>query len=206
MAVTVTLGAIAFHCRLTADPSMAPPESVEAMLRPLVRWAADEVQLSTTDLCPDSAHNAAVLNMVAYMVDAPPASRHHGNMIANSGAPFILRRWMKRRAIELTEFEPIPWPTVEALRADQQVGDWFTPPVGGIAQIMAENAQRGATYEMEARTLVGGSGAPVQTDVHLSIVSQVSNVYLSPAFQYRVTSTGPIGATVWVAFSSRRTA
>ena len=55
---------------------------------------------------------------------------------------------------------------------------------------MAENAQRGATYEMEARTLVGGSGAPVQTDVHLSLVSQVSNVYLSPAFQYRVTSTG----------------
>ena len=78
------------------------------------------------------------------MVDAPPASRHHGNMIANSGVPFILRRWMKRRAIELTEFEPIPWPTVEALRADQQVGDWFTPPTGGIAQIMAENAQRGA--------------------------------------------------------------
>ena len=37
MAVTVTLGAIAFHCRLTADPSQAPPDPVEAMLRPLVR-------------------------------------------------------------------------------------------------------------------------------------------------------------------------
>ena len=31
------------------------------MLTPLVRWAADEVQLSTTDLCPDSAHNAAAV-------------------------------------------------------------------------------------------------------------------------------------------------
>ena len=102
MAVTLTLGAIAFHCRLVADPSTAPPSEVEALLDPLVAWAADEVVLSTTDLCPDSAHNAAVLNMVAYMVDAPPASRHHGNMIANSGAPFILRRWLKRRAIELT--------------------------------------------------------------------------------------------------------
>ena len=206
MAVTLSLSQIAFHCRLTAEPGGDPPFEIAAMLGPLVRWAADEVQLSTTDLCPDSAHNAAVLSLVAYMVDAPPASRHHGNALANSGVPFILRRWLHRRAIELTEFEPVPWPTVEALRADQQVGDWFTPPTGGIAQIMAENAQRGATYEMEARTLVGGSGAPVQTDVHLSIVSQVSNVYLTPAFQYRVTSTGPIGATVWVAFFSRRTA
>ena len=32
------------------------------MLGPLVAWAADEVVLSTTDLCPDSAHNAAVLS------------------------------------------------------------------------------------------------------------------------------------------------
>ena len=102
MAVTVTLGQIAFHCRLTADPSMAPPDPVAAMLGPLVAWAADEVVLSTTDLCPDSAHNAAVLSLVAYMVDAPPASRHHGNAIANSGVVFILRRWLKRRAIELT--------------------------------------------------------------------------------------------------------
>ena len=94
MAVTLTMGRLLFHCRLVADPSTDPPFEVEALLSPLVSWAADEI----------------------------------------------------------------------------------------------------------------GSGAPVQTDVHLSIVSQVSNVYLSPAFQYRVTSTGPIGATVWVAFSSRRTA
>ena len=104
MAVTLTMGQIAFHCRLTADPSMAPPSEVEAMLSPLVSWAADEVVLSTTALCPDSAHNAAVLSLTAYMVDAPPAGRHHGNALANSGVPFILRRWLKRRAIELTEF------------------------------------------------------------------------------------------------------
>ena len=206
MAVTLSLSQVAFHCRLVAEPGGDPPSEVAALLAPLVRWASDEIQLSTTDYCPDSYHNMAVLALVSYLVDMPPASRHHGNAVSNSGCLIILRRWLRRRAIELTEFEPVPWPTVEALRADQQVGDWFTPPVGGIAQIMAENAQRGATYEMEARTLVGGSGAPVQTDVHLSIVSQVSNVYLSPAFQYRVTSTGPIGATVWVAFSSRRTA
>ena len=104
MAVTLTLGAIAFHCRLTADPSMAPPVEVEAMLSPLVAWAADEIVSSTTDRCPDSAQNMAVLSLVAYMVDAPPASRHHGNAISNSGVPIILRRWLKRRAIELTEF------------------------------------------------------------------------------------------------------
>ena len=104
MAVTLTMGQVAFHCRLTADPSADPPFEVEAMLSPLVSWAADEVVLSTTALCPDSAHNAAVLSLTAYMVDAPPASRHHGHALANSGVPFILRRWLKRRAIELTEF------------------------------------------------------------------------------------------------------
>ena len=102
MAVTLTMGAIAFHCRLVADPSTDPPFEVEALLSPLVSWAADEIVSSTTDRCPDSAHNAAVLSLVAYMVDAPPASRHHGNALANSGVVFILRRWLKRRAIELT--------------------------------------------------------------------------------------------------------
>ena len=206
MAVTVTLGQIAFHCRLTADPSEAPPFEVEAMLSPLVRWAVDEVVLSTTDFCPDSAHDAAVLSLVAYMVDAPPASRHHGNMIANSGVPFILRRWLKRRAIELTEFEPAPWPTVEALRTDQQVGDWFTPPTGGIAQIMVENPQPGDVYRMFARIGDGSSTGEVETDVRLDRAQQTNKVYLSPAFEYQVRTAGPVGGRVWVVFFSRRTA
>ena len=81
---------------------MAPPSEVEALLDPLVAWATDEVVAATVESTPDSALNMAVLSLVAYMVDAPPASRHHGNMISNSGVPIILRRWLKRRAIELT--------------------------------------------------------------------------------------------------------
>ena len=44
----------------------------------------------------------AVLAVVAYLIDAPPASRHHGAALANSGVPYILRRWLHRRAIAIT--------------------------------------------------------------------------------------------------------
>ena len=202
MAVTLTLGAIAFHCRLTADPSAAPPFEVEAMLSPLVAWAADEVVLSTTRLCPDSAHNAAVLSLVAYAIDSPPASRHHGNAIANSGVVFILRRWLKRRAVSLTSADDMlaapPWPTVEALHSYQQVGDWFTPPTGGIFQVLVENPPLDAVYLMYARIGDGSSTDEVKTDVRLDRVRQTTRVYLSPAFEYQVRTTGPAGARVWV--------
>ena len=137
------------------------------------------------------------------MVDSPPASRHHGNMIANSGVPFILRRWMKRRAISLTKFESIPWPIVTALRDDQQVGDWFTPPVGGVAQMMLIDPQAGGAYKMYARIGDGSSAGEVETDVRLSAVQQVTRVYLSPAFQYQVRTAAPVGGRVVVAFFSR---
>ena len=206
MAVTVTLAQIAFHCRLVADPSNDPPVEIRALLDPLVNWAADEVILSTTDFCPDSAHNAAVLSLVAYMVDSPPASRHHGNALANSGAPFLLRRWLHRRAIELVEYEPDPWPIVTALRTDQQVGDWFTPPTGGVAQIAVENPQPGGVYMMFARNGDGSSTGEVETDVRLSHTQQINKVYLTPAFEYQVRTTAPVGGRVLVVFFSRRIA
>ena len=53
MAVTLTMGQVAFHCRLVSDPAADPPAEVEAMLSPLVLWAVDEIVSSTTAGCPE---------------------------------------------------------------------------------------------------------------------------------------------------------
>ena len=104
MAVTVSLAQIAYHSRQTAAQQGPVPDEVKTLLRPLVDWAAAEVIASTTEAAPDAAHNTAVIALVSYLVDVPPASRHtaYGNAWANSGAAMILRRWLKRRAVAVS--------------------------------------------------------------------------------------------------------
>lgn len=67
-------------------------------------YAVAEVLRAAPD-APESAHNMAAIAIVAYMLDAPPAAPGGGfaNAWANSGAVFILRPWLLRRAVALTE-------------------------------------------------------------------------------------------------------
>ena len=104
MAVTLTDEQLAFAVRLTADPAGAVPAADLALMLIPRAWAAEEVVRAAPN-APDSAHNLAVLALVGYMLDAPPAAPggRFANAWAHSGAVFILRAWLIRRAVAFTE-------------------------------------------------------------------------------------------------------
>ena len=113
MAVTLTNAEILAQLRLGPGPAGLSGEGRDAilvvdndpvaLLPARAAWASAEVVRRTVDDCPDDVHNMAVLALVGYLYDAPPSAAGGGyaHAWANSGAVFILRPYLHRRAVEI---------------------------------------------------------------------------------------------------------
>ena len=102
MAVTVSIGQLAVACRLATDPAATVPEPDRTVLQGILDFASVEA-VAVAPGAPDAHHNRAVIQLSAYLYDQPPSTRGamFGNAMVNSGAYFVLRRYVKRRAVAL---------------------------------------------------------------------------------------------------------
>ena len=100
MTVTLTLGQLANQVRVstTASNSDVPPYYA-TILAPNLAAATEMVEKRAPD-APDDAQNKAVVQIVGYWMEAPPAApRRFGyNVWQNSGAAQLLAPWIVRRA------------------------------------------------------------------------------------------------------------
>ena len=82
------------------------------MLQGILDFASVEA-VAVAPGAPDAHHNrAAVIQLSAYLYDQPPSTRGamFGNAMVNSGAYFVLRRYVKRRAVALVGDTVRLWP------------------------------------------------------------------------------------------------
>ena len=100
MAVTLTLGELANQVRIsvTASTSDVPDEYNTILSTNLA--AATALVESRAPAAPDDSQNKAVVQLVAYWLDAPPAApqRFGYNAWLHSGAAQILAPFIERRA------------------------------------------------------------------------------------------------------------
>ena len=84
-----------------------------------IAFAKLEVVAAAPD-APDEYHNIACVVLAGYLYDAPPSKL--GNAWANSGAAFILRRYLIRRAVPAHRGDGMTWPWQRAARTEQRAG------------------------------------------------------------------------------------
>ena len=100
MSVTLTLGQLANQVRVstTASTSDVPPFYVTILAPNLV--AATALVESRAPDAPEAVQNKAVVQIVGYWLDAPPANaqRFGFNAFLHSGAAQILKPFIKHRA------------------------------------------------------------------------------------------------------------
>ena len=100
MAVTITIGSLANQVRasVTPDTSDVPGHYVAVLASSLA--AASELVEARAPNAPDESSNKAVVQIVAYWLDAPPATaqRFGYNAWQFSGAAQILAPFIERRA------------------------------------------------------------------------------------------------------------
>ena len=100
MAVTITLGRLANQVRVSATDSTSdvPDAYVEVLTSDLA--AATALVEARAPAAPDDSQNKAVVQIVGYWLDAPPAAPqrfgHHAWL--HSGAAQILAPFIERRA------------------------------------------------------------------------------------------------------------
>ena len=100
MSVTLTLGDLAAQVRVSAtdDASDIPSGYVEILVRDLA--AATTMVEGRAPLASDDAHNKAVVQIVGYWLESPPApaQRFGSNAWLHSGAAQVLGPFIERRA------------------------------------------------------------------------------------------------------------
>ena len=100
MAVTITIGSLANQVRVsTTDATDDVPDSYDAVLTSNLAAATALVE-ARAPLAPEDSQNKAVVQIVAYWLDAPPATaqRFGYNAWQFSGAAQILAPFIERRA------------------------------------------------------------------------------------------------------------
>ena len=100
MSVTITLGQLANQVRVSVTASESDvPMYYRTILTPNLAAATALVEARAPD-APDAAHNKAVVQIVGYWLDAPPAApqRFGYNAWLHSGAAQILGPFIERRA------------------------------------------------------------------------------------------------------------
>ena len=91
---------VAVEYAVEIEGDVVPGEGVLVRHAQAIAFARLEVAAAAPD-APDEYHNIACVVLAGYLYDAPPSKL--GNAWANSGAAFILRRYLIRRAVPLTE-------------------------------------------------------------------------------------------------------
>ena len=100
MAVTLTLGRLANQVRVSStDATSDVPDAYVAVLTSDLAAATALVE-ARAPLAPDDSQNKAVVQIVGYWLDAPPAApqRFGHNAWLFSGAAQILAPYIERRA------------------------------------------------------------------------------------------------------------
>ena len=80
--------------------SLVGENDLTGLMPARIAFAKLEVVAAAPD-APNEYHNIACVVLSGYLFDAPPSKL--GNAWANSGAAFILRRYLIRRAVAFTE-------------------------------------------------------------------------------------------------------
>ena len=100
MSVTLTLGQLANQVRVSTSASESDvPMYYRTILTPNLA-AATALVLARAPDAPDEAHNRAVVQIVGYWLESPPAApqRFGYNAWLHSGAAQILKPFIERRA------------------------------------------------------------------------------------------------------------
>ena len=102
--MAVSLGELAVALRIQVDPTADVAEPEKSILERLQGWAAEEIKARAPGATESARDNALVL-LVSYLYDRPGSTGGAGfsNAWDNSGASNVLRRFVKRRAVVLSE-------------------------------------------------------------------------------------------------------
>ena len=92
MAVTLTLGDLAVHLRLTVDPTEIPAAYMDILTETLATASAHVEEYAGADT-PQACQDEGAIRMAGYLVDAPAFFRSPALAFRNSGCESLLAPW-----------------------------------------------------------------------------------------------------------------